>query len=295
MPAFAQPVAVDITNASEPTLCAEKDNVYLKLMSPDVRRFTITAEQPAYSGTIVVDRSENDFRNCDMSRDPVYPATPRRVIVFENEQWQLIGHTFPSFWRASDVRVRVGDRVESGLHLLQLWTRHKERTEEVLVLYPADGYWRARPLTPPHLRWNVYGSSFLIGPIETQGRPLVDITEIVFEPDAKSLRLAFRRGGTAVLRVIEVNEEHIVTEVTFDHAPGAQFPFAALRSMYVTETNADAARVAWRESGAEAWREQPVMQFENARAVELWLGRRTPSRHNLSAPDMVIGGFSATP
>ena len=71
--------------------------------------------------------------------------------------------------------MRVGNRVETGFHLLQLWTRYQERAEEVLVLYPADGYWRARPLPPQNLRWSAYGSSFLIGPVETAGRPFVDI------------------------------------------------------------------------------------------------------------------------
>ena len=65
--------------------------------------------------------------------------------------------------------MRVGNRVETGFHLLQLWTRYQERAEEVLVLYPADGYWRARPLPPQNLRWSAYGSSFLIGPVETVG------------------------------------------------------------------------------------------------------------------------------
>ena len=37
----ADDVAVDVQNASEPTLCAEKDNVYLKLASPEVRQFKI--------------------------------------------------------------------------------------------------------------------------------------------------------------------------------------------------------------------------------------------------------------
>ena len=39
----ADDLAVDVVNASEPTLCAEKDNVYLKLASPQVRRFVIEA------------------------------------------------------------------------------------------------------------------------------------------------------------------------------------------------------------------------------------------------------------
>ena len=36
-------LAVEAVNGSEPTLCAEKDNVYLKLHSGDVRRFTVEA------------------------------------------------------------------------------------------------------------------------------------------------------------------------------------------------------------------------------------------------------------
>jgi hypothetical protein len=46
-----------------------------------------------------------------------------------------MGHTFESFWRPNQLPVGVGDRVENGLHLLQLWTRGPSRHEEVLVLY----------------------------------------------------------------------------------------------------------------------------------------------------------------
>src|SRR6266436_857484 len=53
----AGPVAVAVENASTPTLCAETDNVYLKLTSAAVRRVTIEAIHPAYAGTIVADRT----------------------------------------------------------------------------------------------------------------------------------------------------------------------------------------------------------------------------------------------
>ena len=89
-------------------------------------------------------------------------------------------YIFDSFWRPNQVPVRVADRVENGLHLLQLWTRGPSRSEEVLVLYPADGYWRARPLAPSNLNWSAYGSSFLIGPVESEARPVVDIKDVVY-------------------------------------------------------------------------------------------------------------------
>jgi hypothetical protein len=289
----ADHLAVEVVNASEPTLCAEKDNVYLKLNSPEVRRFTIEAVHPAYMGTIVVDRWAPDFRNCDMSSDPVHKFTPRRVTIYETEEWQLVGHAFPSFWRPNRVPVRVGDRVETGLHLLQLWKRHQERAEEVLVLYPADGYWRARPLPPAHLRWSAYGSSFLVGPIETAGRPLVDIVEVLFEPDTRTLRTRFARGGETSVRLDTLDAERIVLDVTLSQPVGAERPFAALRSMFVTEVNADVAHVGWRGKGSEQWQQAPVMQFKNASTLELWAGRVVASRHNTSAPDMIFRDFTA--
>jgi hypothetical protein len=291
LPAGAQNLAVDVINASEPTLCAEKDNVYVKLVSPAARRFTVEAVHPAYMGTIVVDRYAPDFRNCDMSGDPVHKFEPRRVTLYETDQWQLIGHTFPSFWRPNRVPVRVGDRVETNLHLLQLWTRFQERAEEVLVLYPADGYWRARPLPPAHLRWSAYGSSFLIGPVETEGRPLVDIRDIAFDPATRSFQLTFARGGAATLRLQELDQERIVLDVGLDPAVAGERPFAALRSMFVTEVNADVAHVGWRQKGSQAWEQAPVMSFGRASAVEVWAGRTIPSRHNLSAPDMLFRDF----
>jgi hypothetical protein len=291
----ADDLAVDVVNASEPTLCAEKDNVYLKLMSPQVRRFVIEAEHPAYMGTIVVDRAAPDFRNCDMSSDPSFKFTPRRVTIYETPEWQLIGYTFPSFWRQNQVPVRVGDRVETGLHLLQLWTRFQERAEEVLVLYPADGYWRARPLPPAHLRWSAYGSSFMIGPIETEARPFVDIRDITFDPATRTFRFAFVRGGSATLRLETLDQERIVLDVGLDPAIGTDRPFAALRSMFVTDVNADVSRVGWRAKGAQAWQETPVMDFKQANAAALWAGRATVSRHNTSAPDMIFRDFRAGP
>jgi hypothetical protein len=294
-PARAQELAVDVINASTPTLCAEVDNVDLRFVSASVRRFRIEAEHPAYAGTIVADRAAPDFRHCDMSADPAHKAAPRRVTLYEDETWQLVGLSFPSFWRAGKVPVRVGDHTETGLHLLQLWTRFQERAEEVLVLYPADGYWRARPLPPAHLRWSAYGSSFLIGPVETESRPFVDITAVAFDSVAKSFRLSFARGGSATLKLDTLDQERIALSVAFDEGVSDGRPFAALRSMYVTDVNADVARLAWRIAGGKAWQQAPVMTFKNTAASELWAGRAVPSRHNLSAPDMVLGDFSAQP
>jgi hypothetical protein len=285
-------LAVEAINASEPTLCAEKDNVYVKLQSAAVRRFTVEAVHPAYIGTIVTDRWAPDFTHCDMSSDPVFKFEKRRLTIYETEEWQLVGLTFPSFWRPNQVPVRVGSRVESGFHLLQLWTRYQERAEEILVLYPADGYWRARPLPPSNLRWSAYGSSFLIGPVATQGRPLVDIKDVAFDPATRTFTLNFAGGGAATLRLDKLDQERIVLDAGLSASVAADRPFAALRSMYVSDGNADVAQIGWRAKNSQAWSQSPIMKFDRASVAELWAGRTLPSRHNTSAPDMLFRSFS---
>ncbi|MFO7307503.1 MAG: hypothetical protein DIU59_002750 [Pseudomonadota bacterium] len=293
--AGAAELAARVDNESEPVLCAEKDNVSLTFTNPQVRHFRIRAVHPAYLGMLDTDRWAADWTSCDMSGDPVHVAEPRRVTFYETPDLWLVGYTYPSFWRPNDVPVRVGDRVEHGLHLIQVWVRHRERAEEVLVLYPPDGYWRARPIPPGDMRWTAYGSSFLVGPVKNEGRPIVALKEVVFDPATRTFTLSFADGGEGKVRLAALDDEHIVLDVSFSGDMPRDRPFAALRSMYVMETNADTARVAWRTPGARGWGEAPVMTFPGAEALELWTGRVMPSRHNTSAPDMIFGNFSDMP
>jgi hypothetical protein len=286
----ADDLAVSVENASEPILCAEKDNVYVKLTSPQVRRFTIAAVHPNYIGTLTADRSAFDLNNCpDLAAAPVITEKPRRVTIFETPDLQLVGLTIPNFWRKNPVPVRVGDRVENGVQLLQLWVRANDRAEEVLVLYPTDGYWRARPLPPENLKWSAYGSSFMIGPIEFDQRPLVAIRDVTFEPETMTFRLNFVRGGSASLRVAKLDTARQDIAVTLDGAVNG--PFAGLRSMYVTDINNDVAQLGWRAKDAHAWQRTGIMDFTRADATEVWAGRLVPSRHNTSSPDMVFRDF----
>src|SRR3954467_2903796 len=94
----ADDLAVDVQNASTPTLCAETDNVYLKLTSPEVRRFTIEAVHPNYIGSIVGDRSAFDLHNCpELAAAAFITEKPRRITIFETPDLQLVGLTIPNF------------------------------------------------------------------------------------------------------------------------------------------------------------------------------------------------------
>jgi len=287
----AEPLAVQLQNRSEPVLCAEKDNVELIFSSPRIKKFQIQAVHPAYAGMIVTDRDAPDFTDCDMSQDPVFAAdSPRKVTFYESSDLWITGFTFKSFWRPNDVPVKVGNQVIEGLHMLQVWVRHGERAEEVVVLYPPDGYWRARPMAFGNLRWTAYGSSFLVGPVQMLGRPVVALESVEFLPQTREFVMRYRAGGEGRLKIAEVDRERIVLEASLKDV-ATDLPFASFRSMYVTRSNADVADLAWRAPGEPGWREMGVMTFSTAQVLELWAGRIAPSRHNLSAPDMIFGRF----
>lgn len=289
-------LAVQVDNQSRPVLCAEEDNVAIAMTSEAVRSFRIEAAHPVYASMLRRDSTEADWTACDMTQDPAHPATvpPRVWTIYEDDALQVVGHTLPTFWRPSTAVVRVGDKRESGVHLLQVWLkRDPQARDEVLVLYPQDGYFRARPRGLEGFGETAYGSSFLVGPIETEGRPIVQVREVAFDPVTRTFDLDFARGGRASVRMLDVSGTRHALDVRFD-APVRARPFAMLRSMYITEFNNDVARIAVREPGARGWREENVMAFEQARATDVWTGRLTPSQHNTSAPDMVFHGFSDT-
>ncbi len=296
-PAASATIPVEVRNESEPVLCAEKDNVTIKLASPDVRRFRIEAAHPAYISGLVKDNWEADWTACDMTGDPVFaaPVPPRRITFYESIEYWLVGYTFPTFWRPADTTFRVGDRVEKGLHLVQLWRLGKDKSYEVLVVYPQDGYWRARPMPPAHLGFSAYGSSFLFGPITDEGRPVVNIREIAFDPKTLTFDMVFKDGSNGSLKLEVIDENRMVLDAVLDKPVGGGKAFAALRSMYVTEFNNDVARIAVREPGAKGWREEHLMPFKGGKATDIWMGRTTHSQHNTSSPDMMFRGFTANP
>lgn len=298
-PAFAAgDVAVEVRNESEPVLCAEKDNVTIKAISPEVRRFQIEAAHPAYIAGLLRDNWDADWTACDMTGDPAFkaPVPPRRVTFYESIEYWLVGYTFPTFWRPADTTFKVGDRVEKGLHLVQLWKLGKTGSYEVLVVYPQDGYWRTRPLPPQQLSATAYGSSFLVGPIEQDGgRPVVNIKEVEFDPATLSFKLNFKDGSAGTLKLDSVDENRMVLDAVLDKPVTGGKAFVALRSMYVTEFNNDVARIALREPGAKGWREELLMPFSGGKATDIWMGRTTHSRHNTSSPDMVFRNFSKDP
>lgn len=283
----AAPVTVDFVNASRATRCAEEDNVYVKLIAPGVASFSISAEHPPYIGAIRKDSTAPDFTTCDFSGDPSFPFKPRKVTLYENARMRLVGHAFGAFWRPEVVDFRVGGRNERGLHLVQLIDRSPRGDIEILVVYPSDGYWRVKPLPPGTLKDTAYGSSFLFGPVEEDGRPFVAIRSIAFEPATLTFRISFRNGASGVLTVAEATPARTRLALDLDPPVAGNRPFAALRSMFVTPRQADVAVAAWPGEPVAA----PILEFRRINAPSARFGRVEQSLHNLSAPDLVFHGF----
>ncbi|MFP4127052.1 MAG: hypothetical protein ACLFU0_10455 [Alphaproteobacteria bacterium] len=287
---------VQLENLSEPTDCAEVDNVDLRFSAPTPLAFTIEATFPSYYHPDMRDDTAPVWDNCEGydAGDPVFTATPARLVLHEDEDWLLTGIRKPSFWRPAIVPVRVEGEQFGQLHLLQLHAKRADgEAVEVLVLYPPDGYWRAKPLAPAGHeeragRDTAFGSSFLIGPIEDDGRPVVDLAEVAFVPEAARFDLRFMRGGRATLDVAEVAEDGLVLEVRIDREEETE-QIAALRSMFVEPTMADAAILRWQDG--ERSGETAIMAPFAAPVEAATFARDVVSRHNTSAPDLRFFDF----
>lgn len=288
--AVAEPREVEFVDASRPTRCAEEDNIHVPVRGERITSFRIVAEHPPYLASILEDSTAPDFTDCDPSGDPVHRFTPRSVVLHEDATLRVVGHAFETFWRPELVALRVGERLEHGLHLVQIVRRGPVRDVEILVVYPSDGYWRAKPLPPPGLPDTAFGSSFLIGPIEDRGRPMVALTRIDFDPAALRFELHFADGRRGSLAITEASSERLALAVTLDPPLPAQRPFAALRSMFVRPDQADVA-IARVPADGPPTHVAPIIGFGGLRGSQARFGRLEPSRHNLSAPDMVLRDF----
>jgi len=298
LPAAAAPGTVTVENRTTPTRCAEEDNVSFVLSGQGIRRFRVEALQPDYIERIDKDITAPDFSNCNFDggehpTDPAHRFTPRRKVLHDGPRWQIVGITLPTFWRPQRVPVQVGMVRDRGFHFLQLFRKTAGKPVEAVVLYPSDGYWRLKPLPLPRFGDGVYGSSFLIGPVEEAGRPVVDIADIRIDTEPLAFHLRFADGGRALVRVLEVSRTRTALDVRLAPATTQAQPFAVLRSMYVTSDNADMSEVRWQDAANAAPQALPLPEVSTLRAAQVRFGRSVPSRHNTSAPDIAFSGFEA--
>jgi hypothetical protein len=297
---IAAPASVAVSNHSRATACAEEDNVSLHLQAPRIARLRVEALPPPYLDGVDRDITTPDFSGCNFDgsahpTDPAYRFREGRVVLHDGPRWRIVGLTLPTFWRPQRVPVRLGQRTVRGIHLLQVFAKTNDTSpsREVLVLYPSDGYWRIKPVPAPRFGDGVYGSSFLLGPVVDDGRPVVNIASIRIETRPLVLHLRFADGGQARVAVAEASRERTALDVSFSPATNDAAPFATLRSMHITPDNADVSEITWRRESDAALQTKPLDTVRRIEATDVRFGRSIPSRHNTSAPDLRFYDFEA--
>jgi hypothetical protein len=298
--AASETLAVRVENHSVATKCAEEDNVYYTFQAPlgvagatapAIGGFRVEANGVPYL-PVLKDSTAPDFTDCSFGQDwapDAHPYTPPTATLYEDDQYILKGIVYPDFWRPTVVPVKVGKLTQNYLHLVQLWKKTAAGPVEFLVFYPNDGYWRLKTMPPIEMHEVAYGSSFLLGPIETSTRPFVAYKSVEFVPATLSFAIEFAKGGKATVALADIRTNHAAIDVTLDHVTDAGQGVAGLRSMYVTPQRSDAAETRWTPTDASPQQVADIVAFKSATAIAVSFGRSVPSRHNTSAPDI---GFS---
>jgi hypothetical protein len=289
-PSFAEPALVTVKDKGVKTECAEEDNVYATLTAPGLKSFEVESRHPVYGAALKRDTFKPNFKNCTFQPQKDFPLTPRKVVLYNDGKVQIRGIEYSSYWRPTLVKVDVAGRKDQGFTLIQLLQKDHGRWQESLVLHAPDGYWRLRPLPLPQFKGAVYGSSFLIGPVEESTRPYVRITEVKVDPKARRFTVLFDKGGQASLTIASLDHQAMRAKVELDPPVEAGRPFVALRSMYVAPDNADAAELHWTAAGGEQ-KVEPVVGFGEVKASAVGFEKSKPSLHNTSAPDILFSDF----
>jgi hypothetical protein len=114
-------LTIAAVNASEPTLCAEHDNVNVPLSAAAdvaaVHSFRIVATHPTYE--IGQDNGAANFDNCSQG-EPGYPFTPSVVTLYDDGETVIVAVTEEEFWlpQGSDVGHNLlGWRSDSAIPL----------------------------------------------------------------------------------------------------------------------------------------------------------------------------------
>ena len=289
-PAFAAPVTVTVKDKGVKTECAEEDNVYATLSAPGLRSFEVEARHPAYASTLKRDTYKANFKNCAFQPQHDFKLHPRKVTLYRDDKVMIRGIEYSSYWRPTLVNVDVAGRKDRGFTLIQFFQKLGKTWQECLVLHAPDGYWRLHPLPLPQFKESGYGSSFLIGPVEESTRPYVRIKEVRVDPKARRFTVLFDKGGQASLTIARLDREAMIAKVELDPPVESGRPFVALRSMYVTPDNADAAELHWTQPDGQA-KAAPVVGFGQLEASAVGFQKSIPSRHNTSAPDILFSDF----
>lgn len=156
---------------------------------------------------------------------------------------------------------------------------------QVFVLYQ-DGNSRILTFPPPRLEssWIPFGSSVIIGPSDPNVvRPYAAISRVDINVAELKMTLHYQAGGQAVIMLMANRSSTVLKVINITYAGNASLPFATLRSMWVTDGNSDADRIAT-ESGV--WNIQHGWNIISGTNILFF--RECVSQHNTLSPDIRV-------
>ena len=267
-------LAVEVTNASEPVLCAEKDNVTINFASPEVRRFRIEATHPAYIGGLRQDASRAglDRLRGHLGRNLGGSAAAQGHVL---RGCRDVAHRLHLRQFLAPERRHVPGRrpgrdgactsCSSGCGATSAPRRSWSSTRPTAIGASA----RCRRAS----RLERLGSSFLIGPVEMEGRPMVSIKDIAFDPKTMTFTLTFAQGGARDRQDRATRRREDCARRRARSARRRASP-----SRRCARCMSPSSTPTWRASppastAPRSWREEPIMGFKGARATDVWMGR----------------------
>jgi hypothetical protein len=259
------------------TTCAEADNVNVPLFAPGITSFRVIATHPKYD--IGTDNCIPDFSGCS---DASIEVTDICAKLHDDGTNVVEGCVTTQWWRTYTMNIVVGTTTGS-YHYLRLYRKIQEENSwpQFLVLYE-DGNMRLKPHPPMGRSDTCFGSSVIIGPAIPSERPYVDVQEVRVNPSALTLDMTYRDGGIAHVS-LSVSRVEATASVNVGYSTSITIPFAILRSMYVSDGNADVDHIQCPAG------DFPILTGWTTLEGPWWFFHRTiRSVHNTSAPDVRI-------
>lgn len=295
-------------NYSYNTICAEEDNINVAFRSYSDKQsnFEIKATHPNYIDLIdpASDNCDADFTGCSTSSIFTLSSLQATDLscekIYDDGINVFLVCTEPNWWRPYFMTVSVNDKSYQAHRLvLNKKVVNADSWPEALVFYQ-DGYLRIKPHPPQGWLDVCFGSSVVVGPVnsETSKRPYVDISTIEIEPKIPCLKVYYRSGEKSHI-CLSVNRSEALVGVRPEYK--ASKPLASFRSMWVTDGNADVDYMAWKNHLLPSFDDTniPISEVMSCKGCQLdrdwWhFYRQNLSRHNTSASDITLS-FSVWP
>lgn len=288
-----------IQNGSTPTLCAEEDNVLVRVMGRRVAGadVIIRATNPVYMGSLPASafQCDPDWRNCPVG-PPGGAPDDCSTKLFDDGVNVILLCRVDRWWRGADMAVSVRGGGSGRGHYLA-WARRLGRQPfwpQAAILYQ-DSNLRLKPFTnvDPDAnddgimdRDNCFSSSVIIGPApaSTHPRPYADIQTVEINPRTMCLNITYAGGlGTARL-CLSVSTRAATATLNANYPTNlVDAPIVTFRSMYVDSVVNDAALV---RVGSRTY---PLLgDWEKLNGRNFLFQRLTPGTHNPTGPDIRI-------